>query len=68
MKVAREVATLLEEAGYKLSRCNKHFVYKNGADTIVVSASPRSDTGNQVSWIRQEIARRQRARKAHAAK
>ncbi len=63
MSTAKQVERLLEAAGFKLERDNRHRVYKRGADTITVARSPRSGD-NQVAWVQQEIRRRDRARAA----
>ncbi len=53
---------MLEAAGFVLARKNRHLVYKRGSDTITIARTPRSD--NQAAWVRQEIARRDRAKAA----
>lgn len=51
---------MLAAAGFVLARKNRHWVYKRGSDTITVARTPRSGE-NQIAWVRQEIARRDRA-------
>lgn len=63
MKIDRTVASMLAAAGFVLARKNRHWVYKRGSDTITVARTPRSGD-NQIAWVRQEIARRDRAQAA----
>lgn len=58
--MSRRIVSLLTSAGFVLVRRSKHFVWRRGASRIVVSGSPRSGE-NQEAWVRQEIARCDRA-------